>query len=163
MDNIDKKLIQALTYNARTSLSDLARQIGIARTTVQSRIERLEKAGTIRGYTIRMGSANRPLIRASVLIAFDPHNGGEVLSKLRILPEVRRAHTTSGRFDMLVEIAAQTTTDLDRILDQIGSAKGVKNTYRKIVDMKQIYIVVIVSKHCCMEAKYKWAEEKNLK
>ena len=47
MDNIDKKLIQALTYNARTSLSDLARQIGIARTTVQSRIERLEKAGTI--------------------------------------------------------------------------------------------------------------------
>ena len=52
MDNIDKKLIQALTYNARTSLSDLARQIGIARTTVQSRIERLEKAGTIRGYTI---------------------------------------------------------------------------------------------------------------
>ena len=127
MDNIDKKLIQALTYNARTSLSDLARQIGIARTTVQSRIERLEKAGTIRGYTIRMGSANRPLIRASVLIAFDPHNGGEVLSKLRILPEVRRAHTTSGRFDMLVEIAAQTTTDLDRILDQIGSAKGVKS------------------------------------
>ena len=118
MDNIDKKLIQALTYNARTSLSDLARQIGIARTTVQSRIERLEKAGTIRGYTIRMGSANRPLIRASVLIAFDPHNGGEVLSKLRILPEVRRAHTTSGRFDMLVEIAVQTTTDLDRILDQ---------------------------------------------
>ena len=128
MDNIDKKLIQALTYNARTSLSDLARQIGIARTTVQSRIERLEKAGTIRGYSIRMGSANRPLIRASVLIAFDPHNGGEVLSKLRILPEVRRAHTTSGRFDMLVEIAAQTTTDLDRILDQIGSAKGVKSS-----------------------------------
>ena len=128
MDNIDKKLIQALTYNARTSLSDLARQIGIARTTVQSRIERLEKAGTIRGYTIRMGSANRPLIRASVLIAFDPHNGGEVLSKLRILPVVRRAHTTSGRFDMLVEIAAQTTTDLDRILDQIGSAKGVKSS-----------------------------------
>jgi len=128
MDNIDKKLIQALTYNARTSLSDLARQIGIARTTVQSRIERLEKAGTIRGYTIRMGSANRPLIRASVLIAFDPHNGAEVLSKLRILPEVRRAHTISGRFDMLVEIAAQTTTDLDRILDHIGSAKGVKSS-----------------------------------
>ena len=47
MDDIDKKLIQALTDNARAPLTDLARQLGIARTTVQSRIERLEKAGTI--------------------------------------------------------------------------------------------------------------------
>ena len=128
MDDIDKKLIQALTDNARAPLTDLARKLGIARTTVQSRIERLEKAGTIRGYTVRMGYANRPMIRASVLVAFDPHSGAEVLSKLRSLPEVRRAHTTSGRFDMLVEIAAQTTADLDRILDQIGSAKGVKSS-----------------------------------
>ncbi|NCZ65730.1 MAG: AsnC family transcriptional regulator, partial [Rhodobacteraceae bacterium] len=46
MNEIDKKLIQALTDNARAPLTDLARQLGIARTTVQSRIERLEKAGT---------------------------------------------------------------------------------------------------------------------
>ena len=85
------------------------------------------------GYTLRMGYANRPMIRASVLIAFDPHSGAEVLSKLRSLPEVRRAHTTSGRFDMLVEIAAQTTADLDRILDQIGSAKGVKSSESLII------------------------------
>ena len=128
MDDIDKKLIRALTDNARAPLTELARQLGIARTTVQSRIVRLEKIGTIRGYTLRMGSASRPMIRASVLIAFEPHSSGEVLSKLRCLPEVRRAHTTSGRFDMLVEIATQTTADLDRILDQIGSSKGVKSS-----------------------------------
>ncbi|NDD89705.1 MAG: AsnC family transcriptional regulator, partial [Rhodobacteraceae bacterium] len=57
MNEIDKKIIQALTDNARAPLTDLARQLGIARTTVQSRIERLEKAGTIRGYTLRMGYA----------------------------------------------------------------------------------------------------------
>ena len=44
--------------------------LGFARTTVQSRIERLEKARTIRGYTLRMGYGIRPMIRASVLIAF---------------------------------------------------------------------------------------------
>ena len=55
MDDIDKKLIQALTDNARAPLTDLARQLGIVRTTVQGRIERLKKAGTIRGYTLRMG------------------------------------------------------------------------------------------------------------
>ena len=63
MDESDKKLIQALIDNERAPLTDLARQLGIARTTVQSRIERLEKAGTIRGYTLRMGYANRPMIR----------------------------------------------------------------------------------------------------
>ena len=94
MDDLDKKLIQSLSDNARAPLTDLARQLGIARTTVQSRIERLERTGTIRGYTLRMGYASRPVIRASVLIAFDPHSGGEVLSKLRSLPEVRRAHKT---------------------------------------------------------------------
>ena len=128
MDDLAKKLIRALTDNARAPLTELARQLGIARTTVQSRIVRLEKIGTIRGYTLRMGYASRPMIRASVLIAFEPHSSGEVLSKLRSLPEVRRAHTTSGRFDMLVEIATQTTADLDRILDQIGSSKGVKSS-----------------------------------
>ena len=74
-----------------------------------------------------MGYAHRPMIRASVLIAFDPHSGAEVLSKRCSLPEVRRAHTTSGRFDMLVEIAAQTTANLDRILDQIDH-KSVKSS-----------------------------------
>ena len=48
MDDLDKKLVQALSYNARARLTDLARHLGIARTTVQSRIERLEKTGTIR-------------------------------------------------------------------------------------------------------------------
>ena len=88
MDDIDKKLVQLLTDNARAPLTDLARRLGIARTTVQSRIERLEKAGTIRGYTLRVSYANRPMIRASVLITFDPHSGAEVLLKLRSLPEV---------------------------------------------------------------------------
>ena len=127
MDDIDKKLIQALTDNARAP-----RRIWHAN--LESRAPPFKaaltvwKRGTIRGYTLRMGYANRQMIRASVLLAFDPMSGAEVLSKLRSLPEVRRAHTTSGRFDMLVEIAAQTTADLDRILDQIGSAKGVKSS-----------------------------------
>ena len=79
MDDIDKNLIQTLSDNARTPLTELARKLGVARTTVQSRIDRLEKTGTIRGYTLRMGYARRPMIRASVLIAFEPHSSGAVL------------------------------------------------------------------------------------
>ena len=62
------------------------------------------------------------------VIAFDPMSGAEVLSKLRCPPDVQRAHKTSGRFDMRLESEAQKTLDLNRILDQIGSGKGVKNS-----------------------------------
>ena len=87
---------------------------------MQRRFERLEKAGTLRSDILRMGYVNRPMIRASTLIAFDPHSGAEILSKLRSLPKVRRARTTWGNIERLVKITAQTTADLDRILDEIG-------------------------------------------
>ena len=61
------------------------------------------------------------------VIAFDPMSVAEVLSKLRCPSDVQRAHKTSGRFDMRLESEAQTTLDLNRILDQIGSGKRVKN------------------------------------
>ena len=128
MDEIDKRLIESLGENARISLADLSRRMGLARTTVQSRMERLENAGTIKGYTIRMGHAHRPTIRASVLISFEPQKAAEVLAKLRSVPQVRRVHTTSGRFDMLVEIAAQNTAELDNILEEIGATKGIRSS-----------------------------------
>ena len=62
------------------------------------------------------------------VIAFDPHSGAEVLSKLPCPPDVHRARKTSGRFDMRLESEAQKTADLNRILDQIGSGKGVKSS-----------------------------------
>ena len=95
---------------------------------MQRRFERLEKARTLRGDILRMGYVNRPMIRASTLIAFDSHSGAEILSKLRSLPNVRRARTTWENIERLVKITAQTTADLDRILDEIGSAKVVKNS-----------------------------------
>jgi len=51
------------------------------------------------------------------VIAFDPHSGAEVLSKLPCPPDVQRARKTSGRFDMRLESEAQKTLDLNRILD----------------------------------------------
>ena len=61
------------------------------------------------------------------VIAFDSHSGAEVLSKLRCPHDVQRAHKTSSRFDMRLESEAQKTANLNRILDQIGSGKGVKS------------------------------------
>lgn len=125
IDNTDRNLLSLLRDNARAPISDLARRLGLARTTVQARIERMERAGVIAGYTLRDSIATLPPLRATVLIAIEPRSGATVLARLRNLTGVELVHTTSGRFDLLVQVAAQTTTELDDTLDRIGEAKGV--------------------------------------
>lgn len=128
IDKADQMLLALLRDNARASVTDLARKLGLARTTVQARIERLEKAGVIAGYTLRASAATRPPLRATVLVAIEPRSGPTVLARLKVLPGVEVAHTTSGRFDLLVQVAATTTAELDDTLDRIGEARGVRSS-----------------------------------
>jgi DNA-binding Lrp family transcriptional regulator len=128
LDEIDQALIGALRTNARTSVARLGKQFGIARTTVQSRIDRLEARGVIAGYTLRLGAAGRPALRATALVAIEPRAAAEVLMRLKSLRNVVAVHTTSGRFDLLVQISAASTEELDLTLDYIGGAKGVKSS-----------------------------------
>lgn len=125
MDEIDRKMLGALRENARVSIADLARSVGIARTTAQARLERLERNGTIKGYTVRLGAKAAPALRATVLLQIEPRTTPEVLSRLKPLPGVMSVVTTSGRFDLLVEVAADTTDVLDTMIDEIVAAKGV--------------------------------------
>ncbi|MHA6345784.1 Lrp/AsnC family transcriptional regulator [Roseivivax sp. CAU 1761] len=128
MDETDRALLSALAEDARRPVATLARRLGLARTTVQARIERLEASGMIAGYTLRAGPGLRPALRATVLVAVEPRAGAAVLARLRGLPGVIAAHTTTGRVDMILEVAAETTEDLDRTLDAVGEAKGVKSS-----------------------------------
>jgi len=127
-DETDQKLMALLRENARRPVADLARQLGLARTTVQARIERLETTGIISGYTLRASAATRPPLQATVLISIEPRSGPDVLSRLRSLPGVQVVHTTSGRFDLLAQVVAQTTAELDETIDRIGEARGVKSS-----------------------------------
>ena len=77
-------------------------------------MERLETRELIAGYTIRRGTALRSSLRATVLISAEPRSTGAILSRLRTLSSVESVHTTSGRFDLLVTLSADTTEDLDR-------------------------------------------------
>ncbi|MDE3078702.1 MAG: Lrp/AsnC family transcriptional regulator [Paracoccaceae bacterium] len=129
MDDLDEKLLSALAADSSTSTSRLARRFKVARSTVQARIERLERSGIIAGYTVRLGNvvlAKR--IRATVLLQIEPRSGPNVLQRLKATPEVEVAHTTTGRVDLILQIAAETTQDLDRVLDQIGAFPGVRSS-----------------------------------
>jgi len=128
IDAIDQKLLALLRDNARTPVAELARALGLARTTVQARIERLESTGAITGYTLRASDLTRPPLRATVLVSVEPRSAPTVLGRLRSLTGVEVVHTTSGRFDLLVQVTAITTSELDETLDHIGGARGVRSS-----------------------------------
>lgn len=128
IDETDRALIALLAENARLPVADLARRLGLARTTVQARIDRLEARGAIAGYTLRRGPGLRAPLRATVLVQIEPRSGPEVLARLRGLSVVDSVHTTSGRVDLIVTLSADSTEALDRSLDQIGEAKGVRSS-----------------------------------
>ena len=117
-----------LREDARRPVATLARQLNLARTTVQARIERLESSGVIAGYTLRQSALTRPPLQATVLISIEPRSGPEVLARLRSLSGVQVVHTTSGRFDLLAQVVAQTTAELDETIDRIGEARGVRSS-----------------------------------
>jgi DNA-binding Lrp family transcriptional regulator len=128
VDETDRALLDLLAENARLPVATLARRLGLARTTVQARLERLEASGIIQGYTVRLGEAARAPLHATALISIEPRSAPAVLSRLKSLPEVKTVHTTSGRFDLIVGLEAATTEALDATLDRIGESRGVKGS-----------------------------------
>ena len=127
-DETDQALLDLLADNARTPVATLARRLGLARTTVQARLDRLESSGVIEGYTLRLADRLRAPLRATALVSIEPRSAPAVLARLRSLPDVRTVHTTSGRFDLIVGIGAATTEALDDTLDRIGETRGVKGS-----------------------------------
>lgn len=129
MDTLDRQILTHLGADARMSVTQLARKLGLARSTVQARLDRLEATGTIAGYGVKLGAAARGArIRAAVLLSIEPRAQAAILTRLKAMPEVETAHTTSGRFDMLLQIATETTAGLDSVLDRIGAIEGVKSS-----------------------------------
>jgi len=129
MDELDRNIVGLLGADARMSIATLARRLKVARSTIQARLERLETSGVIVGYTIKLGeSAREGRLRASVLLTVEPRAQANILTRLKAIAEVERVFTTSGRFDLLLQIAAPSTMLLDQVLDQIGAMTGVRSS-----------------------------------
>lgn len=129
MDELDRNILGLLGADARMSVATLARRLKVARSTVQARLERLETGGIIAGYTLKLGEAARQgRLRASVLLTIEPRAQAGILQRLKSISEVERVFTTSGRFDLLMQVSCPNTQVLDQVLDQIGQMTGVKSS-----------------------------------
>jgi DNA-binding Lrp family transcriptional regulator len=134
LDETDRALLALLRENARAPTAELARRLRLSRTTVQSRLARLERTRTIAGYTVTASADDEAmLVRAHILITLEPRKASTIEGALRRIPEVRTLHSVSGPFDLIAVVAAMSIGELDTLIDRIGTLDGVERTTSAIV------------------------------
>lgn len=123
---MDRNLIAALREDGRASLSDLAARLQMSRTTVRTRIERLQTRGDIVGYTVVLKEdlADMP-VRGLMMIAIAGQGTARIIRRLNGMSELRKVHSTNGRWDVIVEIGVDTLEAFDQTLNRIREIDGV--------------------------------------
>jgi DNA-binding Lrp family transcriptional regulator len=129
MDDIDRRLIALLRADARQPVAAMAEALGVSRGTVQNRMRKLEADGTIVGYTVRLKpQAVGDRIRAVMTVAVEGNRSEAVLKALAGDPAVDALHTTNGRWDIIVELRADSLEDFDGVLGRIRLLDGIAST-----------------------------------
>jgi DNA-binding Lrp family transcriptional regulator len=131
---LDDQLLDLLRTDARLPTAVLARRLGVARSTVQGHLSRLERSGVIRGYTVELGAAALARqVQAHAMIQVEPQQQSVVERKLKAMPAVTTLLTVSGAYDLIAMLAAESTEALDAALDELRECPGVKATTTSIV------------------------------
>lgn len=129
MDATDQALISYLRKNARMNVAALAKKLGVSRGTINNRIAKLEDAGIIVGYTVRLRPDAEPNdIRAWMGIAVEGNETRTVIASLLGEPGVAVLHDTNGRWDLLAELRAANLSELSGVLERIRLIRGISNT-----------------------------------
>ena len=129
LDDLDRRLISALREDGRASVASLARTLGVARATVNSRLERLLSTGTVVGFTVRVRDELDPLaIHAISLIEVEGRSTDRVIRQLRGFPEIIALHTTNGGWDLVAELRTEALAEFDHVLGRIRRIEGVVNS-----------------------------------
>ena len=133
MDATDQELIALLRKDARTSVATLANKLKVSRGTVTNRITKLEDAGVIVGYTVRLRPDAQPNeITAWMSVAVEGNETRAVISALLGEPGVASLHDTNGRWDLLAELRAANLTELSQVLERIRLLRGISSTETSI-------------------------------
>lgn len=130
----DEKLLSILRTHARASVSDLARALNLSRSTVQSRMLKLEETGVIKGYSVDYGDAYlSAMVSAHVSIKVKQKLTTKTNLELKQIDAISQLYAISGEFDLIAVVQAQNLEKLSHLLDDIGNLDGVERTTSSVI------------------------------
>ena len=129
MDPEERELLARLDAATRPNVLELSRQLGVARNTVQARLDRLPSAGAITGFgpTLDLGSLGYSVL-AYTTLEIAQGREAPVIDALAHIPEVLEVHKVTGPGDLLCRIVARTNDHLHEVLEQALATPGILRT-----------------------------------
>jgi DNA-binding Lrp family transcriptional regulator len=126
IDPLDAALLALLAEEPRPGVLECSRRLGVARGTVQARLDRLRANGVIRSSAPQLDPAalGYPVTAFATLEIFQGQ-GTDVRAHLASVPEVLELHTITGQGDMLCRIVARSNADLQRVIDRVVGFDGI--------------------------------------
>ncbi|MFE9772662.1 Lrp/AsnC family transcriptional regulator [Streptomyces sp. NPDC005931] len=129
IDPLDARILLALDDDPGATILQLAKVLGVSRNTVHARLQRMDRAGVLLGFSQRVSPATLGYtLVAFVSLAIGQREGAGALRLLEGIPEVVEVHATTGEADLLVKVVARDTADLHRITTAILDIEGVVRT-----------------------------------
>jgi len=130
VDGLDARLVELLRAEPRVGVLEASRRLGVARGTVQARLDRLQRLAVVTGFGPDIDPAALGYaVTAFVTIELRQWGGrDEVAGRLAAIEEILEAHTITGAGDMLCRVVARTNADLQRVIDAIVGTPGVLRT-----------------------------------
>lgn len=131
IDLLDQRIVEVFTSEPRVGVLECSRRLGVARGTVQARLDRMVRHGVVAGWgpTLDPEALGYP-VTAFVTLEIRQHSPAraahdEVAEHLAAVPEVLEAHTITGAGDVLARIVARSNADLQRVIDRVLASPGV--------------------------------------
>ncbi len=134
IDELDGRLLELLAGEPRIGVLEASRRLGVARGTVQARLDRLRSRGVIRGFgpDVDPAAIGYP-VTAFATLEIRQGQGNDVRAHLASVPEVLELHTITGHGDMLCRLVARSNADLQRVIDKVVGFEGIVRASTTIV------------------------------
>lgn len=139
IDDLDARLITALATTPRAGVMELARQLGVARGTVQARLDKLQRRGVVTGFSPDLDlRALGYEVLAFVTLEILQGRLQDVIEHLANIPEVIEAHATTGPGDLHCRVVARTNEHLQTVINKILAVTGISRTTTQIALTEQL-------------------------
>jgi DNA-binding Lrp family transcriptional regulator len=139
LDDLDGRLIRALAAHPRVGILELARMLGVARGTVQARLDKLRQRGVVTGFgpDVDLEQIGYGVL-AFTSIEIAQGRLTDVVAHLDDIPEVLEVHATTGQGDLHCRVVARTNEQLQQVVNRILEVQGINRTTTVIALSEQI-------------------------